>query len=357
MGGHRDVVETWEEAEDLDLPPLVVLEPLARFLDDLGLGSGPLAVEPLGEGHSNLTFLIRREGAEVVLRRPPRPPYPASAHDVVREARILAALFEGGARVPEVLAIHEEPDVVGAPFFLMRLLPGRALTREMPAELDSEAARAAIGPAMVEALVELHAIPIKGTPLAEFGKPTGYLERQLRRFSTIWAEVATRPLPEVERIHVWLVEHRPETTEVTVVHGDYRLGNVLFAPGDPIELTGILDWEMATIGDPLADLGYLLSSWAEPGDPDTPLVSLGEVTRLPGFSTRDDLRSLYAARSGRDLINITWYEILACWKTTVFLEANYSRYLAGTMHDSYYAGMDEGIPRLARLALARIESL
>jgi aminoglycoside phosphotransferase (APT) family kinase protein len=239
----------------------------------------------------------------------------------------------------------------------MRHVPGHVLTDRLPAELDSPAVRGAIGPALVDALVDLHAIDATAPELASFGRPAGYLERQLRRFAGIWEQVATRPVPEVDATHRWLSERLPDSPPPTVVHGDYRLGNVLLAPGDPVELAAILDWEMTTIGDPLADVGYLLAAWADPGDPPTPILALSEVTRGDGFARRADLRARYAERSGRDIAGIGWYEVLALWKSAIFLEASYGRYLAGSTDDAFFATLGEGVPLLGRAAVTRTAAL
>ncbi len=352
-----DVAADAGQAAAMERPPLIVLEPVERLLDELGVGAGPLTAAPLGEGHSNVTYLLTRGDDRLVLRRPPRPPYPESAHDMIREARIVAALGRAGARVPEVVAIHESAETIGAPFYLMRHVPGHVLTSRLPAELDSPAVRSAIGPALVDALVDLDAIDATAPEIAAFGRPSGYLERQLRRFAGIWEQVATRPVPDVDAAHRWLSERLPESPPPTVVHGDYRLGNVLLAPGDPVELAAILDWEMTTVGDPLADVGYLLAAWADPGDPPTPILALSEVTRGDGFARRADLRARYAERSGRDLASIGWYEVLALWKSAIFLEASYGRYLSGSTDDPFFASLGEGVPLLGRAAALRAAAL
>src|SRR4051794_24434841 len=257
-----DIVATRAEAERNDRVPLLVLEPLAAFLDEHGLGSGPVEAEPVGEGHSNATYLVRREGCEVVVRRPPRPPLPPSAHDVVREARLLTALTDSEARVPVVLAVCDAESVIGAPFYVMERLPGEVITTEVPAALDTPAERRRIGEQLVDALVEIHAVDWRAC-LEGFGKPTGYLERQVRRFRGLWEHSRTRDVPAVERVGDWLERTLPESGPATIVHGDYRLGNTMFASGAPARLVAVFDWEMATIGDPLADLGYLCTTWSE----------------------------------------------------------------------------------------------
>ena len=346
------IVDTAEEAAALELPPLLVRRPLERYLDGCGLGSGALEAEPIGEGHSNVTFLIRRAGGEWVLRRPPRPPLPPSAHDVLREAWLLRALEPTAVRTPRVLATCDDEAVIGAPFYVMEKVEGEVVTLAVPQPLDSEQERARMGAELVDALVEIHAADWQACGLEGFGKPTGYLERQLRRFGGLWEHNKTREIATLDRITAWLAEHRPESGAATVVHGDYRLGNVMFAPGAPARLNAIFDWELATIGDPLADVGYLLATWAEPGDPDSTLFSLGAVTRRPGFPSRAELVARYEQRSGRSMGDVRWYTTLALWKAAVFLEGSYKRRLAGTTEDAFFDLLAEGVPQLAEHAWA-----
>ena len=291
--GSPDVVDTPREAAELETAPLIVREPLEAFLDGQGIGEGPLEAERIGEGHSNLTFLIRRGEARVVLRRPPRPPLPPSAHDVLREARLLRALEGTPVRVPRVLATCDDPSILGVPFYVMEQLRGTVVTTGIPAALDNPAERRTICVELVDRLVEVHEVDWRACGLEGYGKPTGYLDRQLRRFAGLWEHNRTRELEVLDRLTAWLGEHRPESGTATIVHGDYRLGNTMFAPGAPPRLVAIFDWELATIGDPLADVGYLAATWAQPGDPDQTLFALGAVTRLPGFPPREALVARY----------------------------------------------------------------
>ena len=261
-----DVVRTHAEGEANEREPLLVLEPLMAFLDAHELGAGDVEVQPVGEGHSNVTYALRREGANVVLRRPPRGPLPPSAHDVLREARVLSALA-GRARVPAVLAVCDDESVIGAPFYVMERVEGHVITSSVPSVLDSPDDRRRIGEELVDALVEVHAVDWRDAGLEGFGKPTGYLERQLRRFLGLWEHNRTRDIPAVESVGEWLKAHLPESGPATVVHGDYRLGNTMMAPDAPARLLAIFDWEMATIGDPLADVGYLCMMWPQADDP------------------------------------------------------------------------------------------
>jgi aminoglycoside phosphotransferase (APT) family kinase protein len=346
------VVDTPEEAAELDLPPLLVRRPLEAFLDARGLGSGPVAAEPVGEGHSNVTYLISRAGGAWVLRRPPRPPLPPSAHDVLREARLLTAVQDAGVRTPPVLATCDDERVIGAPFYVMERVEGDVLTSDVPAALDDEASRARIGEELVDALVEVHAVDWRGCGLEGYGKPTGYLDRQLRRFGGLWEHNRTRELPVLDRVTAWLGEHKPDSGEATIVHGDYRLGNTMFAPGAPARLAAIFDWELATIGDPLADVGYLVATWAQPGDAEDALFGLSAVTRRPGFPTREQLIARYEERSGRSMSDVRWYMTLALWKSAVFLEGSYKRRLAGTTEDAFFDRLETGVPAIAERAWA-----
>jgi aminoglycoside phosphotransferase (APT) family kinase protein len=346
-----DVVDTPQEAAGLDHPPLVVREPLEAFLDDHGIGDGRVEVERIGEGHSNFTFLVQRGDARVVLRRPPRPPLPPSAHDVLREARLLRALESTPVRVPRVLAAGGEEAGLGVPFYVMEEVHGSVVTSEVPPALDDESERRRISEELVDALAEVHAVDWRACGLEGYGKPTGYLERQLRRFNGLWEYNKTRELPVVEEVGGWLAGNLPESPESTIVHGDYRLGNTMFGDEAPAELVAIFDWELSTIGDPLADVGYLTVTWAQHDDPvDSTFASLSAATRQPGFMTRDELTARYEERTGRSISALNWYQALAMWKAAVFMEGNYKRYTLGASDDQYLALFDEGVPALAEKA-------
>ena len=340
-----DVVRTREEGEANDREPLLVLEPLAAFLEANGLEASD-AVEPVGDGHSNVTFAL---GDGLIVRRPPRGPLPPSAHDVLREARVLRAL-EGQARVPRVLAVCDDDAVIGAPFYVMERVPGHVVTGEVPAALDTVEDRTRMGEELVDALVEIHAVDWQAAGLEGFGKPSGYLERQLRRFLGLWDHNRTREIPEVEQVGDWLRSNMPESPAATVVHGDYRLGNTMFALEAPARMVAVFDWEMATIGDPLADVGYLTATWIDRSDPPLGMFELSKVTREEGFPGRDDLVARYEEKSGRSMTDIRWYRTLALWKSIVFMEGNYKRATSGSTDDPYLKGFGEGVVELARRA-------
>jgi aminoglycoside phosphotransferase (APT) family kinase protein len=352
-----DVVDGWEQVPAGGRPPLVVRSALREFLDGEGLGSGPLALRPVGDGHSNVTFLVTRGTRNMVLRRPPRPPLPPSAHDVLREARLLRALSGSSVPVPRVLATCDDTDVIGAPFYVMDHVDGSVVTTDMPAAMDDPADRRAAGEVLVDVLADLHATDWRAIGLEGFGRPDGYLERQVRRFAALWERNRTRPLAAVEQVHAWLAERMPISARTGIVHGDYRLGNVILAPQRPLRVAAVLDWELSTIGDPLADLGYLLALWVEPGSPSLGDFEQGGLTRRPGFASRADLLARYRARTGADVAQVGWYEVLALWKLAVIMEGNLRRAEAGTSDDAFVAGFGPGVELLARRARERAAEL
>jgi aminoglycoside phosphotransferase (APT) family kinase protein len=343
-----DIVRTHAEAERNSRQPLLVLEPLLEFLNANGLDSpDDLTAVPIGDGHSNVTFGL---STGLVLRRPPRGPLPPSAHDVLREARLLGALGPTPVRVPTVLAVCDDESVIGAPFYVMEEVAGEVITDSMPEALDAPAQRGRVADELIDSLVELHSVDWTAIGLEGFGKPTGYLERQLRRFSGLWEHNRTRELSEVEEVGRWLAANIPDSPPATIVHGDYRLGNTMFDPSSPARLVAILDWEMATIGDPLADVGYMMIHWTRPGD-EVGRFNLHSVTTLDGFPSRDELIERYEQRSGRSMQAVNWYVTLALWKAVVFMEGNYKRALAGSTDDPYLKTFGEGVVELARRAV------
>jgi aminoglycoside phosphotransferase (APT) family kinase protein len=349
-----DVVATHAAAASNERAPLVVLEPLREFLaahDLLGDEAAALHVEPLGDGHSNVTLLVRCGGRELVLRRPPRGPLPPSAHDVLREARLLRALEPTAARVPRVLAVADDEALIGVPFYVMEHVAGDVVTTTVPPALDTPEQRRRIGEELVDALVEVHGVDWRACGLEAFSnRPEGYLERQLRRWLGLWEHNRTREIGAVERVGAWLREHLPASPPPTIVHGDYRLGNVMLAAQAPARVAAIFDWEMATIGDPLADVGYLCALWVQRDDPPLGMFELSGVTRAEGFQTREELVARYERGSGRSMTDVRWYRTLALWKAVVFMEGNYRRALAGSTDDPWLHGFGEGVVALAERA-------
>jgi aminoglycoside phosphotransferase (APT) family kinase protein len=334
--------------------PLVDPGALTRYLDRRLPGEGPFEVERHLAGHSNETFFIRRSGHEWVLRRPPRGAFLPTAHDVLREHRVLSAVADRPVRAPRPVLACEDESVIGAPFYVMERIEGVVVRDRLPPFVDQDE-RQCLGEELVDALAELHAVDWRAAGLEGWGKPAGYLERQVRRWTgqLQLATRFTRPLPDLVETADWLSEGLPASPPATIVHGDYKLDNVVLAAESPVRLVAILDWEMSTIGDPLADLGYLLSFWREPGDP--PDLVLDEelgITRQPGFPSRAELVRRYRERTGWEPGDLTWYLVLAIWKLAILLEGSYARHLAGVTDDPLFARLEEGVPALGRRALA-----
>jgi aminoglycoside phosphotransferase (APT) family kinase protein len=351
-----DIVET-AGAGTVARPPLLVLDRVRVFLDEHGLGSGEVRAMRIGEGGgSNFTFLLERDEGLFVLRRPPRPPLPPSAHDVVREARLQLALREVGfARLPTIVAVCEDESILGVPFYVMTYLDGDVVTDELVPGLEDDRARRRLADDLVDVLVEIHAADVTSPGLAAFARTGSYNERQVRRFRQLWEINRTREIPTVERVGEWLAEHLPSPLPETVVHGDFRLGNTMVARDEPSRIAAVLDWEMGAIGDPRADVGYLLATYSEPGGPPNPLGT-SPVTALPGFPSKSGLAERYVAQSGREVDSLAWFEGLALWKAAVFCEAIYGRYLRGELgaEDERAARFEQGVPYLAEAAAEAI---
>ncbi len=337
------------------LTPLIVEENVEAFLDERGLGAGPITVTRIGDGGgSNFTFLIERGGERFVLRRPPRPPLPPSAHDMVREAGLQNAIRAAGfKRLVDIVAVCEDETVLGVPFYVMRYIDGHVITSELPPGLESEAARRALGADLVDTLVEIHAA--RGPSLDAFARPGSYLERQVKRFSQLWEINQTREIAAVDTVARYLAANVPDPLEPTVVHGDYRLGNMMVSPDDPARIVAVLDWEMGAIGDPRADVGYLLATYSEPNGRVSALGS-SPVTAEPGFPSRAELVERYVERSGREVAPTGWFEALALWKAAVFCEAIYGRFVRGELgeEDTRAAIFEVAVPLLAETALEAV---
>ncbi len=354
--GQAIIVDTHEQAATLALAPLIVREPLAALLDAHGIGSGEIEAQLIGQGHSNVTFLVTRGDRRFVLRRPPRPPYQASAHDMMREVQVLHALSATAVPVPRVLLACDDEDVLGVPFYVMDELVGDVITDSVPAQLDTPDGHTAIAHRMVDVLADLHAIDVTRPEIAAIGRPGDYLGRQLRRFGSIWDELRTRDIAAIDEVTAWLHANRPESSDVAVVHGDFRPANVMWAPTSPARVLGVLDWEMATTGDPLCDVGWLLSTWPEHGDARGTLLSEAGAIAAGDFPGRAALAERYAERSGRSVADITWYTAFAFWRAAVGLESFYRRALSGTTTDPFIHALETGVPELAERALAVVEA-
>lgn len=347
-----EVVATAVDGEALEKPPLLVLDQVQEYLDGQGIGTGELAWQRIGDGQSNITYLIERGGSRVVLRRGPRPPLPRSTHDMLREARVQLGLASVGMPVPNILAVCDDESVLGVPFYLMEYLDGEVILDAAPAELDSEPQRRAISEQLIDTLADIHSIDLEAAGLSGFGKAEGYLERQIKTFSGLATQVSERELPLVAVVGEWLAAHMPKSQRPSLVHGDYRLGNLMFRREAPARVLAVLDWEMAALGDPLADLGYLTVSYSDPSAAGISL-ELSPATKQPGYLTRVELAERYAERTGLSIDDLPWYEVLALWKSSVFLEAIYTRWRRGERPgDEFAPGLETGVPEMLETARA-----
>lgn len=310
------------------------LNQLGRFLADRGLCGPVITAKAIGDGHSNLTFLVSDEHSQVVVRRPPPPPLPPGAHDVLREARLLAALEQTSVPTPRVCATAAAGELLDVPFFVMDLVDGVVITESTPAPFDDEQLRRRIGESLVDTLAALHKVAWREIGLSDFGKPDGYNERQLRRMRSLIAVGGTVPRA-FAALDDWLHAHLPAESGTTLVHNDFRIGNMIVDIGTG-RVAAVLDWELATIGDPLADLGYLLTSYPVPGEPLVPTSAMGIAVLEPGYPARAELIDRYAERTGADVSAVNWYATLAMYKLAALYEYSRRRFDSG-VGDPYYA--------------------
>jgi aminoglycoside phosphotransferase (APT) family kinase protein len=338
-------------------PPGVDHERVAAWLGPLVGGiSGRLRVDLIEGGRSNLTYVISDGERSWVLRRPPLAHVLPTAHDMAREYRVLSALRPTSIPVPQVIGLCEDPDVLGVTFYVMEKVEGHIVRESIPdAYPDTPQTRRRICKVLIETLADLHAVVPDDIGLAGFGKPQGFLDRQVRRWWTQWEFSKTRELPAIEELRRRLDAGLPESGPPGIVHGDYRLDNLLLAPDDPGRISAILDWEMCTVGDPLADLGLLLVYWADPADgPEiTRAFSLSPITMQDGFLSRAELTVEYGRRSDRDLRALDWYVCLGFYKLAIVAEGIHARYLMGMTVGEGFEAMGPRVPHLVNAALER----
>ncbi len=301
-------------------------------------------------GRSNLTYRVRYGDRSLALRRPPLAHVLATAHDMAREYRVLAALADTAVPVPRPLVLCEDTAINGAPFYVMEFCEGVVLQDRVPdGFLRGAADGRRVSQALVDTLATLHAVDFREVGLEGFGRPEGYLERQVRRWAKQWESNRTAPQPEIEELLARLARALPSSSDATLVHGDYRLGNMALAADDPGRVVAIFDWEMSTLGDPLADLGYTLIYWMEADESSE--VESTAVSAGPGFFTRDEIVAGYAKASGRDVSAIDFYQVLALTKLAVISEGIYKRFSMGKTAGKGFEGLRRSTGPLARRAL------
>ena len=337
--------------EELDL------DRLAAYLREVVGLSGEVAVEQFGSGYSNLTYLVRCGREELVLRRPPAGSTVKTAHDMGREHRILSRLHPVYPLAPRPVALCEDPAVLGVPFYLMERVPGVILRGRLPAGLELPPGTArGLAEALVDNLATLHVLDWRAAGLADLGHPEGYAARQARGWAERWRGSRTDEVPEVDAVAAWLQANVPAEAGASVVHNDYKHDNLVLDPADLTRLRAVLDWEMATIGDPLLDLGTTLGYWVEAGDPE-PLRRLAfGPTALPGTPTRQEIADRYATASGRHLGDLGWYYAFGLFKIAVIAQQIYYRWKQGLTKDPRFAHLPVAIRVLGAQAERVAES-
>lgn len=291
---------------------------------------GPYTYSLIAGGRSNLTFHVTdANGKQMVLRRPPMGHVLATAHDMAREHRLMTAVGTTNVPVPQTLGLCTDEEVNGAPFYVMDYVPGVVLDSPEKGHLLPENLRTSASEHLVDVLADLHAVDVDEVGLGNLAKREGYVERQVKRWSTQWDNSKTRELPAIEEVARLLANGIPQQQGVAIAHGDYRFGNCL-TNVETGKIAAVLDWELCTLGDPLADLGYIGIYWTDPG---MPSLRVNDPSGLPGFCTFDHLVERYATRTGRDVSNISYYKAFASFRLAVIAEGVYARYLHGAMGD------------------------
>lgn len=310
-----------------------------------------MSVEQFPGGHSNLTYLLRFGNQEFVMRRPPFGPVPPRAHDMAREYRILEAVHPVYSLAPRPLLLCEDENIAGSTFYVMERRRGLVVRTKEPSELaDKPAERRRASAAIVRALADLHNVDIAAHGLIALGKPIGFVERQVRGWSERWRGSRTSELPEMDSLASWLAERLPrDPLRPTMVHGDFKLDNVMLDQHDVGQIVAVFDWEMSAVGDPLVDLGIFLAYWVHVSTASQD-DAVSSVTQLPGWFRRDEILECYGARTQPDLTNIAFYEIFALFKLAVVLQQIFYRYHRGQTDDPRFAALDKRVTWLARIA-------
>lgn len=320
-----------------------------------------IAIEQFPGGHSNLTYLIRYGEQEFVLRRPPVGPVARTAHDMPREYKLLSVIHPAFPLAPKPVVLCEDASIIGVPFYLMERRRGFIVRQRVPERIgENLELRRRLSETVVDTLVALHAVEIQSSGIVNIGKPEGFVTRQVRGWADRWQRSKTGDLPEMDQVIEWLIERIPaeSTPDATIVHNDFKLDNLMLDEKDPARVVAVLDWEMTTVGDPLVDVGLLLTYWTMRGaeksngsGPADPNSSLRAITNGPGWLTRAEMIERYEKKTGRDLSRIIFYETFARFKVAVVIQQIYFRYVQGQTHDERFRNFDGLVRELTEEAL------
>jgi len=353
--------------KETEVPELIAVREDERFDCDklaaylrgkLSGSEAELVVEQFAGGHANLTYLLRFGDVEYVLRRPPLGPVAATAHDMGREYRVLSVLHRGYAPAPRAFLHCDDPLIIGAPFFVMERRCGVVVRHAVPARFGGGADAAInrrISEVLIDALADLHGVDYAALGLAQLGKPDGFMRRQVDGWTARYERAATRVLPVVDEVSKWLRANLPTTSQPTLIHNDWRLDNMMLDAADPGRVEAVFDWDMCTLGDPLADLGTLFSSWVQRGERTGAMVAT-MPSDAPGFMTRREAVERYGRRRGVDVGNIAYYSAFGLFKMGVVLQQIYVRFHRGQTKDERFVGMDQLAELLFQRARDRIEN-
>lgn len=325
---------------------------LAAYLAGKLPGSeNPLTIRQFGGGAANLTYLLDYSSHEYVLRRPPLGPVAKSAHDMAREYKVLSVLHRAFPYAPQAFLYCTDPAIIGADFFVMARRHGVVVRRSIPkvfANIPDAPRR--MSAALVDTLADFHAVDYAALGLGDLGRPSGFTARQIEGWYGRWQKAQTHNLPAMDTIYIWLKDNLPPTQDFSLVHNDYKLDNVMLSATNPGKIVAVFDWDMCTLGDPLSDLGALLTYWSEPNDPPTlqavAMMPVGDV----GFMTRAELVDRYAKRSGRSVHSINFYHTLGLFRLTVIIAQIYIRFKRGQTQDQRFAAFEYMIPLLTQAA-------
>jgi aminoglycoside phosphotransferase (APT) family kinase protein len=350
------------------LRPLVADDPewtrLAEYLRQQlpasGIDASQLAAEmdiaQFPGGHSNLTYLVRFGAFDLVVRRPPPGPLPANAHDIGREHAWLSALHPLFPLAPQPYLFCDDPNVIGSVFCAMERRRGLVIRQDEPPAIQSAESRTRVSHAMVDTLAQLHAVPVAKGLLSKLGKPKGFVGRQIANWTERWHAAQTTLVPDLDSVATWLAAHVPrDPAGPSVVHGDYKLDNVMLDTDEPSRIVAVFDWEMAALGDPLVDVGLLLAYWGRTAPPDAN-GHAGAITERAGWLTRDEIVERYARASKRDVSAIRFYEVFALFKVAIVVQQLFARYVRGESKDERFARFDTRVAYLAARAAGCIST-